>query len=127
MKDIRETLPELRRERGWSRERLAHSAYAVDREGTSAAQIAAIERGVRRPSARTMAALAEAMEVSPTVFAEYRLALARHVLDERKVGLEQAMMNLETTRLEPIRLEREQIRRYSRQGMRQRRRLLDKS
>lgn len=113
VKDIRETLPELRREKGWSRERLAHSAYAVDTEGTSAAQIAAIERGTRRPSARTMAALAEALGVAPTVFAEYRLALARHLLDERKVGLDQAITNLESTELEPIEIAESEIRRHS--------------
>ena len=118
MRDIREILPELRKERGWSRERLAHSAYAVDREGTSAAQIAAIERGKRRPSARTMVALAEALEVAPTVFAEYRLALARHVLDERKVGLDRAIEHLEATGLEPVEVDAREIRRHSHQAQR---------
>lgn len=113
MKDIRETLPELRREKGWSRERLAHSAYAVDPAGTSAAQIAAIERGTRRASARTMAALAEALEVAPTVFAEYRLALARHVLDERRVGLDQAIEFLEAAGVEPIEVQTDEIKRHS--------------
>lgn len=118
MRDIREILPELRKERGWSRERLAHSAYMVDREGTSAAQIAAIERGTRRPSLRTMAALAEALEVAPTIFAEYRLALARHALDERKVGLVQAITRLESADWRPIEVEPALIKRHSHQGRR---------
>lgn len=113
MKDIRATLPELRRAKGWSRERLAHSAFVVDQEGTSAAQIAAIESGKRRPSARTMAALAEALDVAPTVFAEYRLALARHVLDEQKVGLDEAIENLEASGIEPIEVPIEEIKEHS--------------
>ena len=117
-KDIRDTLPELRRAKGWSRERLAHSAFVVDEEGTSAAQIAAIEVGKRRPSARTMAALAEALDVAPTVFAEYRLALARHVLDEEKVGLDEAIENLEATGLEPIEVTLAEIKRHSHQQRR---------
>jgi len=117
-RDIRETLPELRRAKGWSRERLAHHAYVVDHEGTSAAQIAAIERGARRPSARTMAALAEALGEPPTVFAEYRLALARHVLDEQKVGLARAIESLEATSLEPIEVEADEIKRHSHRAAR---------
>jgi len=119
-RDIREILPELRRSKGWSRERLAHSAYAVDRDGTSAAQIAAIERGRRRPSARTMAALAEALGVAPTVFAEYRLAVARHVLDERAVGLDQAITRLEELGMEPVDIDPAQIKRHSHHGRRAR-------
>lgn len=112
---IREKLPELRKLKGWSRERLSHSAFLIDEEGTSAAQIAAIERGVRRASPRTMAALAEALEVAPTEFAEFRLALARHVLDENKVGLERAIETLEETGLEPIDVPLDEIKQHSHQ------------
>ncbi|HTU14310.1 MAG TPA: helix-turn-helix domain-containing protein [Solirubrobacterales bacterium] len=113
MKDIRQTLPELRKAKGWSRDRLAHSAFAVDKEGTSAAQIAAIELGKRRASPRTMAALAQALDVAPTVFAEYRLALARHVLDEQKVGLDQAIENLEAAGIEPVEVDVREIKEHS--------------
>jgi transcriptional regulator with XRE-family HTH domain len=120
-KDIRESLPELRRQKGWSRERLAHHAFVIDKEGTSAAQIAAIELGKRRASPRTMAALAEALEVAPTVFAEYRLALARHVLDEQKVGLDQAIENLEAACIEPVGIDAEEIKEHSHLNRRSRR------
>jgi transcriptional regulator with XRE-family HTH domain len=119
MKDIRETLPDLRKAKGWSRDRLAHEAFDVDQKGTSGAQITAIERGKRRPSARTMAAMAEALEVAPAVFAEYRLALARHVLDEKKVGLDKAIENLEASGLESIDVSLEEIRKHSQQGKRE--------
>jgi transcriptional regulator with XRE-family HTH domain len=112
-KGIRDKLPELRKARGWSRERLSHSAFRIDEEGTSAAQITAIERGDRRASARTIAALAKALDVAPTEFLEYRLALARHVLDEDKVGLAQAIKTLEKTGLEPIDVPISEIKKHS--------------
>ena len=117
-KGIRERLPELRKAKGWSRERLSHSAFRIDEEGTSAAQITAIERGSRKASARTIAALAKALDVAPTEFLEYRLALARHVLDEEKVGLAQAIKNLETTGLEPIDVPLSEIKKHSHQRRR---------
>lgn len=93
-KPFRELLPLLRAQRGWSREALSHRAFQADEEGTSVAQITAIERGARYPSAKTIAALAAALEIPPETFAEYRLAKAREQLDERVVGLEQAVENL---------------------------------
>lgn len=118
VKGIRERLPELRKEKGWSRERLSHSAFRIDEEGTSAAQITAIERGSRKASARTIAALAKALDVAPTEFLEYRLALARHVLDEDKVGLAQAIKNLEGTGMEPIDVPVSEIKKHSHQRRR---------
>jgi transcriptional regulator with XRE-family HTH domain len=96
---IREKLPELRESKGWSRERLSHEAYAIDHVGTSVATIVAIERGTRRPGLQTMAALAMALDADPSVFAEYRLAAARYLLDETRVGLERALGSLEDSRL----------------------------
>lgn len=115
MKPIREKLPELRKAKGWSRDRLSHEAFAIDQEGTSGALITGIERGTRRASPRTMAALAKALEVEPTEFAEYRLALARHVLDEEKVGLAQAIKNLEDSNLEGVEVSLEEIKQHSHQ------------
>ena len=117
-KGIRDRLPELRKAKGWSRERLSHSAFRIDEEGTSAAQITAIERGTRKASARTIAALAKALDVAPTEFLEYRLALARHVLDEDKVGLAQAIKNLEQTGMEPIDVPVAEIKKHSHQRRR---------
>jgi transcriptional regulator with XRE-family HTH domain len=118
VKGIQDRLPELRNAKGWSRERLSHTAFAIDEEGTSAAQITAIERGTRKASARTIAALAKALDVAPTEFLEYRLALARHVLDEDKVGLSQAIKNLERTGLEPIDVPLSEIKKHSHQRRR---------
>lgn len=117
-KGIRDRLPELRKAKGWSRERLSHGAFRIDEEGTSAAQITAIERGTRKASARTIAALAKALDVAPTEFLEYRLALARHVLDEDKVGLAQAIKNLEKTGMEPIDVPVSEIKKHSHQRRR---------
>lgn len=47
-----------------------------------------------------MTALARALEVLPSVFAEYRLARARGLFDENEIGLEQAIENLERSGLE---------------------------
>lgn len=114
-KPISQRLKDLRQDRGWSREVLSHHAYGIDREGTSVAQITAIERGVRRASARTMLALAKALEVDPEVFPEYRLALARHVLDEERVGLDKALSTLDASRLEPVKVSENDVRRFSHQ------------
>jgi transcriptional regulator with XRE-family HTH domain len=113
---IRELLPILRKERGWSREVLSHHAFPIDDSGTSVAQITAIERGSRRASARTMLALAKALEIDPTEFAEYRLALARHALDEDRVGLDKALAALEKSGLEPVELSEKEIRKYGHHG-----------
>lgn len=113
---IRELLPTLRKERGWSREVLSHHAFPIDESGTSVAQITAIERGARRASARTMLALAKALEIDPNEFAEYRLALARHLLDEEKVGLDAALGTLEDSGLEPLDVPEKEIRRHGRES-----------
>jgi len=112
-KTIRELLPALRKERGWSREVLSHHAYRIDSGGTSLAMITAIETGKRRASARTMLALAKALEIDPDEFAEYRLALARHVLDEERVGLDVAVKNLERSGLEKVKLSEEDVKKFS--------------
>ena len=111
---IAERLRQLREARGWSRDRLSREAFAIDPVGTGSQQIASIELRRRPASARTMLALAEALGVEPTEFAEYRLALARHVLDEERVGLEAALFALESSGIEPVSLDRQEIETRSR-------------
>ncbi|MBN8866977.1 MAG: helix-turn-helix transcriptional regulator [Solirubrobacterales bacterium] len=115
-KGIQKLLRELRRDRGWSRELLSHHAFGIDQHGTSVALIAAIERGERHASARTMLALAAALDVSPECFPEFRLAIARIALDERVVGLDGALGRLEASELEPIDITKDQIRAGSRRA-----------
>jgi transcriptional regulator with XRE-family HTH domain len=50
----------------------------------------------RYPSAATLARLAEALEVPPEEFPEYRLWQARDRLDDRVVGLDRAVAALES-------------------------------
>lgn len=53
------------------------------------------KRGLHRyPSAETLEDAARALGVEPEEFPEYRLAKARDLLDERVVGLHQAMTTL---------------------------------
>lgn len=98
-KEIRAALSELRSERGWSRERLSHRSFLLGGHGTSVAHISAIERGERRASARTILSLATALGVPAESFPEFRLAMARQSLDEREVGLDEAMRRLEASGL----------------------------
>ncbi|HTU16411.1 MAG TPA: helix-turn-helix transcriptional regulator [Solirubrobacterales bacterium] len=113
MKPISELLPELRKARGWSRDRLSHEAFNIDPTGTSSQQIASIELGRRPASARTIAALSEALGVEPTEFIEYRLALARHALDEERVGIERAAKTLSESGIEPVDVTLEEIKEHS--------------
>jgi len=113
---IQEILPRLRQERSWSRDRLSHEAYTVDPHGTSTAQIAAIEVGDRRASARTMLALAETLGVEPTIFPEFRLAVARLAIDEDAVGLSEALEELKGSGLENVEGSAEGIKAASRPG-----------
>lgn len=48
----------------------------------------------RYPTAATIADVARALGVEPEEFPEYRLAMAREMLDERVVGLDQALATL---------------------------------
>lgn len=58
-------------------------------------QRAGVPSRTRYPSIETLERLAEALEVSPAEFAEYRLARARELLDERARGLDEALRCLE--------------------------------
>lgn len=64
-------------------------AIAGDR-GISHGHIANLISGRDHPSTRVLELLAEALEVPPEHFAEYRLAALRNALDERAVGFDAA-------------------------------------
>jgi transcriptional regulator with XRE-family HTH domain len=87
-------LRRLRKAVGLSVERLAHATYR-NGHGLTFSAIAQFERGETRPKLETIELLAEALGVSPMEFPEYRLAIARRLFDEREVGLDQAVGNLE--------------------------------
>ena len=90
-----ERLRRLRNERGLSQPELFKRV-----DGVSIDSIRILERSpdrvarVRYPSAKTLAALAEGLDVPPEEFPEYELARARELLDERVVGLDVALENL---------------------------------
>lgn len=51
--------------------------------------------GNRQPPTQLMEAVADALDMSPAYFLEYRIAQARQMFDVNVVGLEQAAANLE--------------------------------
>lgn len=51
--------------------------------------------GNRQPPVQMMEAVADALDLSPAYFLEYRIAQARQMFDVSVVGLEQAAANLE--------------------------------
>jgi transcriptional regulator with XRE-family HTH domain len=75
-----------------SRSRLATNA-ATDQVPHST--IMATLNGRRYPTISVMDAVAQALDIDPHTWPEYRLAIARHELDERAVGLESALSALE--------------------------------
>lgn len=89
-----ERLRRLAREHGTSLERIFNEAYDPETRGTSPAQMKKIMRGEREVKPHTIEAIATALGVAPDEFPEYRLALARQLLDEREVGLDQALATL---------------------------------
>lgn len=63
--------------------------------GLSAGHLSRLCTGADRPSPAAIALIAEALELAPRYFAEYRLAQARALLDERGPGgLKAALGNL---------------------------------
>jgi transcriptional regulator with XRE-family HTH domain len=89
-----ESLRLLMEERGFSYRGLAQRTRELDGKGMTHAHINMLAKGHDRPSMRAMELIAEACEVEPNYFAEYRLALAMRELDPTEVGLEQALENL---------------------------------
>lgn len=77
-----------------SLEDVAYATRTAAGGWVSVSYVGRLERGEKYPSMATISALATALDVEPTFFPQYRLAAARRLLDEREVGLDQALENL---------------------------------
>ena len=93
-KPFGDALRTLMGERGMTYRSLAQATRTLDGKGMTHAHINMLANGHDRPSLRAMELIAEACEVQPEHFAEYRLAAAMRELDPTEVGLEQALANL---------------------------------
>jgi transcriptional regulator with XRE-family HTH domain len=89
-----EALRALMDARGLTYRRLAEAIRELDAKGLTHAHINMLANGHDKPSMRAMELIAQACEVDPDYFAEYRLAVAMRELDPAEVGLEQALENL---------------------------------
>jgi transcriptional regulator with XRE-family HTH domain len=89
-----DALRTLMSERGLTYRSLAEMTRLLDGRGMTHAHLNMLANGHDRPSMRAMALIAQACEVQPEYFAEYRLAAAMRELDPAEVGLEQALENL---------------------------------
>jgi transcriptional regulator with XRE-family HTH domain len=93
-KPFGEALRTLMGERGLTYRSLAEITRRLDGKGMTHAHINMLANGHDKPSMRAMALIAQACEVHPEYFAQYRLAAAVRELDPAEVGLEQALENL---------------------------------
>ncbi len=84
----------LMQARGLTYRRLAEDTRALDGKGITHAHINMLANGHDKPSMRAMELIAQACDVAPSYFAEYRLAAAMRELDPTEVGFEQALENL---------------------------------
>jgi transcriptional regulator with XRE-family HTH domain len=89
-----DALRALMEERGLSYRALAQVTRQLDGRGMTHAHINMLANGRDKPSMRAMELIAQACDVEPAYFAEYRLATAMRALDPAEVGLEQALENL---------------------------------
>jgi transcriptional regulator with XRE-family HTH domain len=89
-----DALRQLMGARGLSYRSLAAATRELDGKGVTHAHINMLANGHDKPSMRAMELIAEACDVPPSYFAEYRLAVAMKALDPAEVGLEQALANL---------------------------------
>jgi transcriptional regulator with XRE-family HTH domain len=93
-KPFGEALRTLMNERGLTYRSLAAMTRALDGKGMTHAHLNMLANGHEKPSIRAMALIAQACEVQPEYFAQYRLAAAMRELDPAEVGLERALENL---------------------------------
>lgn len=93
-KPFGETLRGLMDARGLTYRGLAAATQQLDGKGLTHAHINMLANRHDKPSMRAMELIAQACEVDPDHFAEYRLAVAMRELDPAEVGLEQALENL---------------------------------
>src|SRR5271154_647308 len=89
-----DALRALMAERGFSYRSLAEATRKLDGKGMTHAHINMLANGHDKPSRRAMELIAQACDVDPMYFAEYRLAAAMRELDPAEVGLERALENL---------------------------------
>lgn len=83
-----EAFSKIKQERGLSYRDLRTLTSSADTGGggLSASHLSRLSNGIDPPSAATIALIAKALDLSPRYFAEYRLAEARALLDERAPG-----------------------------------------
>lgn len=91
---FRDALRTLMTERKLTYRSLAELTRALDGKGMTHAHLNMLANGHDKPSMRAMVLIAQACDVKPDYFAEYRLAVAMRELDPTEVGLEQALKNL---------------------------------
>jgi transcriptional regulator with XRE-family HTH domain len=89
-----EALRTLMSERGLTYRSLSEATRLLDGKGMTHAHLNMLANGHEKPSMRAMVLIAQACEVQPEYFAQYRLATAMRELDPAEVGLEQALANL---------------------------------
>lgn len=88
----------LREDRGLSLHRLSLALYEADADKGrvyDASFISKIEKDNARPPTNLMVLLGEVLNPSKEELPEYHLAMMRRALDEREVGLDQALANLQ--------------------------------
>ncbi len=93
-KPFGDALRALMSEREMTYRSLAQATRELDGKGMTHAHINMLANGHDKPSMRAMALIAQACEVRPEYFAQYRLAAAMRELDPAEVGLDQALQNL---------------------------------
>ena len=93
-KPFGDALRALMSEFGLSYRSLAVRTRLLDGKGMTHAHINMLANGHDKPSLRAMELIAQACDVRPDYFAQYRLAAAMRELDPERVGLEQALENL---------------------------------
>ena len=84
--DFATTVKRLAQEKGTSVNKVGFSAYDPNVKGTNPDTFKSVMAGRRRPTIVLMRAVAEALGEPPQVFMEYRLAIARSLLDETGPG-----------------------------------------
>jgi hypothetical protein len=86
---------DLASDRKMSVAQVGYQAYDPDTRGTNPDTFKSVMVRRRAVTPVLIEVVARVLGVPPETFGEYRLALARRELDEREVGLDQALENLD--------------------------------
>jgi transcriptional regulator with XRE-family HTH domain len=91
-----EVFHDLRRTRGLTYRELAARTVDLDPRGKGLTHgyLASLAKGYETPTTRAIEVIANALDIEPQVFVEWRLAAVRKHFDEQAVGLERAATNL---------------------------------